>query len=372
MNRRLCLLVLTLSGVFDAQANSVRVVAAGASLGELLSPYTYALSAVDGALPAALSEPPRAPLEPGLHWVALYAQDASDTPTMIAFSVAGEADGARQDVPLTVDQTPPQAQLEFSARAANAPESIVVSQDSVVNISLSDPAGSASYQLRVDDKPAEAATFARALTMGSHRVEVHAQDRLGNAGTVATVAVQVDTQGPAIAWQVVDQIEGVPAGVVGARKAMLQVRAEDQPAGVKSLSVSDGSRVWNAASERSVLVPVGARTLSWQASDEVGNVSTGVLPVQRDLQGPVAALLVDGVLQPGPSFSLPRGARFTIEISDAPAGVASACVMYRSRQCEPLSREFVGADSGTFKIKLFAEDRLGNRSRRELKVKVVR
>lgn len=276
-----------------------------------------------------------------------------------------------QTVRAFVDRRPPAARLRLLGPQVGGADAIVVGPSTRARPERADEeSGVGRLDLRLDGAVVDEAAWSGPWPRGPHRLEVQAFDRVGNPATTAPLAVVADDEPPRIrhAFLAPATVEA-ETGPFLRPPARVAVRAEDAPAGLAFLECTAG-----AASLRTTIegeLPAAGDGARCTARDRVGNEATADIPWRLDGEPPRLRLLApSGELPATGVVTLRLGDEVTPEAVDAGAGVGALRFAVGTGPLQPVTGPLVFSRPGRFRLRVVAEDRLGNTARTSLVVRV--
>ena len=353
---------LLVGAVTATQADEV-LIQPGASLAAALeitvNEHRFGL---DGAPPGPRGFVPVAPDAPGQHWLALYADDGR-VRRWLPFVVAGEAT-AERTVALIIDREPPAASIQFAGATVDRPDGVVLGLETETLLTGSDRSGGVDLVLLVDGQPASD-PWQHDLADGSYTLSLQARDALGNEGRRSEVRVLLDSTPPALGWEQLERVDGVPADVYDGRRATVRIALSDAGAGLQSARI--GAQTLDAAqlAAAGIEIDIRGEALDYELADKVGNRSSGSIALRADREGPRLVARRDGERVEIGQGALSVRNRLTLDAEDALSGVERACVEATIwyGECRTLPVDLIGISPGNYSLRLRAVDRLGNRSK---------
>jgi hypothetical protein len=368
--RSLALLGLTASLASWPQARATTMVEPGGALDALLSGKLIAASrfALDGQPPGPPGILPRAPSEPGRHWLVVY--DAAGNPIAWHRLQIGNAPSESTSIitRISIDDRAPNTRLHWQQAGPLREQAQVVGPKARPRVDAEDPAHVAELQLMIQGRAVDDPdTWSEGLAEGRYVVAVRSRDRLDNSATQAQPEVWLDRSAPTVRWERIDPKQGIADDIFDGSPIRLRLIGEDAVAGVRSL------RADATASEGSQLEVTAAQTeVRWQAEDRAGNAASGVIALRLDRDGPQLRIRRGNEALP-PPWRLRASDSVVLEAVDPLAGVAHACIessIWRG-DCRALPITLSGIDPGRYVLRLRAADRLGNRSNSRNEIEVL-
>jgi hypothetical protein len=350
----------------------------GTDLGELVDDPGGKRFGLDGAPPGALGQLPRAPTEPGKHWLVIYDAEG-EVLAWRRFEVGGEIDGEIdgkqvRTIEMQVDNAPPQAELRLIGDQHTRDGRQSVGPQSGVEVEASDPSGGVSVALLVDGQAIGAGKrWTADRADGRYRLALQVADALGNRGERGAVEVELDSSPPTLQWQRLDAQPGIAEDIFDGKRARLSVAITDTGAGLRAATL--GSRTLppeQLAAGRTDL-DVDADSLDYRLEDAVGNRADGRIALRADTEGPRFVASRNGEPVDLLHAKLYRSDSLQLAAEDSLAGVARACVEASIwyGECRELPVDLVGLAPGRYRLEFRAADRLGNRSIERLTMEVL-
>lgn len=241
--------------------------------------------AIDGAAESAYSNAFIPALADGSHKVVYYAVD----------NVGNVSEKKTYD--FLLDTTAPVATVEYPADVYVTSNAIYLGRNHNITIDASDNlSGVASVQFAVDS--GESVFYEKAFIPGvddgKHTVTFFAKDKVGNTSEVSTFEFVKDTTAPVVTLKTVQEVVVFNGGnyVTGAH--MFTLTASDALCGVRSIEYAvDNGAMQNYVSNFTAEVADGWHTISYRATDNLGNVSeTQTYKFFKDDAAPTIAIVL--------------------------------------------------------------------------------
>lgn len=260
---------------------------------------------------------------------------------------------------LLVDVDGPAIQLTWSGAAQSRPDTTIVGPDTRPTVEVKDGSGVAQVRYVINGANT-VSDLPRPLPADINRIDVLATDRLGNRAR-RTVNLLVDNDGPDIRIDVLSRLDNNPE--YSQFPAQLSISMVDEHAEV-------------VAAEPDVLTLATTQDLQWQedsimvsAVDAFGNTSTEQRQWRYDTQGPVARVDYQGVSYAHrETVHVRRGDSVTFSVTDEGAGLEQARYRYNRQTVRRLPQSLSFADRGSYDIRVFMVDKLGNESQQHWRV----
>ena len=333
----------------------------GASLKELLEPSSRFV-AVSGALPIAI-ELALAPDKPGTYWLAQWS-NINDAPTLLRFVVRGDSvnDEVRAiSIPLDVDA--PTARLVWNSGDEESTLTAAVGANQVPRLTTADQTGVRSAELLIDGRRTESGSWRQDLHSGTHRFSAQVEDVLGNRAEVEFGNLLVDLDAPDVALQ-----SDAPGEDVWVGRPPYDIVATALDAhGPVDVQVSVAGRTRCRGIDQ-VSCRIRKAEFDVIAEDALGNVATRTFALKVDRSAPT--LVTVPPLQ-GNRVKVRVGEQVFLSAEDI-NGVVSSCASRAFGRCVELPITFDAKSGGSYRFRVSATDRFGNKSKQKIRIEVSR
>ncbi|MDY7091413.1 MAG: hypothetical protein SX243_00425 [Acidobacteriota bacterium] len=280
---------------------------------------------------------------------------------------------------LRVDARAPTGEVVLEGPTVTRGDRVLAPPSLVVTARVEDgESGVASWTPRIGGEEVSAERWAGPWTAGRYSLDAVAEDRVGNRGALPGVTVEIDDEGPEVAWTFVGA-EPHPAGVAPAGKesagervyrspVLVRLTAQD-PARVASLHWSPDGSDWRllelAESPETTTAAVQTHGPGWlRAADGVGNRSRQEVTVRIDDEAPMLRVTGPrGEVPAGELVDLRQGETISITAEDPGSGIAAGeATLVGWLDGRPLPQELSFPTRGRYRLLAWAEDRLGHRA----------
>lgn len=226
---------------------------------------------------------------------------------------------------LAIDAVPPTGTIRVEGPQVESDVGTVLAPNSrLIAEPRDDASGLATWTARIDGLDAPTGALAGPWSAGPHRVEIVAQDRVGNSATLDPFRFVVDGDGPEIRWRVVSEGAQNDAGETYYLPPVeITAEASDAPAGLADLQSSADEESFSPLAG-----PISSTTdhVFLSATDRVGNRRQVRAAWLIDLEAPALQLETSAGerIEPGGSLSVQQGEVIRVHAVDAGAGIESS------------------------------------------------
>jgi hypothetical protein len=303
---------------------------------------------------------------------ATVAVPLGDDGTATAVAVDRVGNRGETAVALNVDAQPPRGSIALVGTQVDTGASIVGDARATLRLDRDDEgSGVAGWTGRVDGRETGPEAWPGPWPAGPHAATAEIVDRVGHRARVGPFSFEIDAEAPRVTWTVTSEGIDSPQGErVYRGPVTVCVSAEDAPAGVAELRWSVDGQAWTAVGET---LTTPAASIAIRARDRVGNEATTTAAWRLDAEPPLV-LLDDEVVDAAnpPSLERPAGHELRIAARDDGAGVDRVSLSIDGGPWGAAPDVLQFLDAGRHRLALEATDRLGNRRRVAVDVRLVK